>query len=152
MSSSSLYQSAILDKTHVRLTSEHPFTPEFVQHNLRPSHTKTRTQTLYEERIRGRQLILARKPRAVREKKDDDSPRIVGRREAAEKGLWRLNASEAKWELFVPLHRLWCAYVVELLAAPEKLVKADFHGSIVTGTCCGFVFFDFVLMSASAEE
>jgi ribonuclease P protein subunit POP4 len=98
----------------------------------------------------------------------------MGRREAAEKGLWRLRASEAKcgtrncplrinligrcvrrrWELFVPLHRLWCGYMTELLGPPTiqtlsgggsataaaagmhaKLVKADFHGSIVTGTC-----------------
>ncbi|KAH9023259.1 Rof/RNase P-like protein [Lactarius hengduanensis] len=77
----------------------------------------------------------------------------MGRREAAEKGLWRLREEEARWELFVPLHRLWLGYMSELLglAAPPptalqvdplampqaagmhaKLVKADFHGSIVT--------------------
>ncbi|KAF8268999.1 Rof/RNase P-like protein [Lactarius quietus] len=78
----------------------------------------------------------------------------MGRREAAEKGLWRLRSSEARWELFVPLHRLWCGYMSELLglasagggvvasasasAMPQaagmhaKLVKADFHGSIVS--------------------
>jgi len=150
MSSSSLYQSAILEEpssssttTHVRLTSERPFTPEFVQHNLRTTHSKTRTQTLYEERIRRRQLVLSRKPPPkvpVRAKKqvqhaNDDDGRM-GRREAAEKGLWRLLPSEAKWELWVPLHQLWCAYVAEMLgtdiAPAAKLVKADFHGSIVT--------------------
>jgi ribonuclease P protein subunit POP4 len=165
MSSSSLYQSAILlepTTTHVRLTSEHPFTPEFVQHNLRLTHSKTHTQTLYEERIRRRQLVLARKPPAVRaaKKKDRDDDARIGRREAAEKGLWRLSASEAKWELFVPLHRLWCAYVSELLASSDtagmhaKLVKADFHGSIVTGTCVVVlvrVFVDF-RVHVSAEE
>jgi len=78
----------------------------------------------------------------------------MGRREAAEKGLWRLRDDEARWELFVPLHRLWLGYMSELLglapmdlsnsnaspsAMPQaaagmhaKLVKADFHGSIVT--------------------
>jgi len=66
----------------------------------------------------------------------------MGRREAAEKGLWRLREDEARWELFVPLHRLWLGYMSELLglgaAMPPaagmhaKLVKADFHGSIVT--------------------
>ncbi|KAI9436118.1 Rof/RNase P-like protein [Lactarius psammicola] len=76
----------------------------------------------------------------------------MGRREAAEKGLWRLREEEARWELFVPLHRLWLGYMSELLglvapptplsvdssAMPQaagmhaKLVKADFHGSVVT--------------------
>ena len=65
-----------------------------------------------------------------------------------------------RWELFVPLHRLWCGYMSELLplsASPAngsaspmampmavgmhaKLVKADFHGSIVTGACVLFFF------------
>ena len=81
---------------------------------------------------------------------NDNAPRrSMGRREAAEKGLWKLRASEAKWALFVPLHRLWCGYMAELLGPTgtvsvaqtaaagmhAKLVKADFHGSIVTGTC-----------------
>ncbi|KAI0288943.1 Rof/RNase P-like protein [Russula brevipes] len=90
----------------------------------------------------------------------------MGRREAAEKGVWRLREEEARWDAFVPLHRLWLGYMSELLglaAAPEgpedggggdsggassssaamsravaagmhaKLLKADFHGSIVTG-------------------
>jgi len=84
----------------------------------------------------------------------------MGRREAAEKGLWRLRKEEARWDLFVPLHRLWLGYMSELLglgtpplslgeraegdararaaAMPQaaagmhaKLVKADFHGSIM---------------------
>lgn len=81
----------------------------------------------------------------------------MGRREAAEKGLWKLRAAETKWALFVPLHRLWCGYICELLGLlgerereqippavvagmHAKLVKADFHGSIVTGTCAVRVF------------
>ncbi|KAH8976982.1 RNase P/MRP, p29 subunit [Lactarius akahatsu] len=162
----------ITTTTHVRLTSTHPFTPEFVQRQLllpatsAKSKSKSRVQAraLYDERVRRRQLILAPKPpdpnrnrRPRRPKKAggaaDDAR--MGRREAAEKGLWRLRKEEARWELFVPLHRLWLGYMSELLglAAPPpttllqvdpsampqaagmhaKLVKADFHGSIVTG-------------------
>ncbi|KAH8977756.1 RNase P/MRP, p29 subunit [Lactarius akahatsu] len=173
--------------THVRLTSTHPFTPEFVQRQLllpatsAKSKSKSRVQAraLYDERVRRRQLILAPKPpdpnrnrRPRRPKKAggaaDDAR--MGRREAAEKGLWRLRKkrgagsqqrwrlsrpnNDCRWELFVPLHRLWLGYMSELLglAAPPpttllqvdpsampqaagmhaKLVKADFHGSIVT--------------------
>ncbi|KAH9991735.1 Rof/RNase P-like protein [Russula vinacea] len=79
----------------------------------------------------------------------------MGRREAAEMGIWRLREEEARWVAFVPLHRLWLGYMSELLGLAEsddaqnapatptmsmpmaagmhaKLVKADFHGSIMT--------------------
>ncbi|KAI0293511.1 Rof/RNase P-like protein [Multifurca ochricompacta] len=87
----------------------------------------------------------------------------MGRKEAAERGLWRLRDEETRWDLFVPLHRLWLGYMSELLglAIPPssssqpststststttmrtmmpqaagmhaKLLKADFHGSIMT--------------------
>ena len=113
-------------------------------------------------------MLAPKKPRerVVNNNKTDDNDnaprRSMGRREAAEKGLWKLRAFEAKWALFVPLHRLWCGYMVELLGPTgtvsvagtgmvtvaqaaaagmhAKLVKADFHGSIVTGTCVCFVF------------
>jgi ribonuclease P protein subunit POP4 len=61
-----------------------------------------------------------------------------------------------RFSLFVPLHHLWLGYMSELLGLPNvppshnapptaksipnaasmhaKLVKADFHGSIMTGT------------------
>lgn len=58
--------------------------------------------------------------------------------------------TSARFELFVPLHHLWLGYMSELLGLPPrstsslstmppaagmhaKLVKADFHGSIMTG-------------------
>ena len=59
---------------------------------------------------------------------------------------------QQRYELFVPLHELWLGYMSELLSLPPrpsddtvvpvlpnsstihpKLVKADFHGSIITG-------------------
>ena len=58
----------------------------------------------------------------------------------------------SRYELFIPLHQLWLGYMAELLglgampknlphnpAIPDsssmhgKLVKADFHGSIMSG-------------------
>jgi hypothetical protein len=44
-----------------------------------------------------------------------------------------------KYELFEPLHQLWKGYVEELfgssnpLAFTQKLLKADFHGALITG-------------------
>jgi len=76
---------------------------------------------------------------------------IIGRKEAREKGIWKLEKEQTRFDLFIPLHRLWLGYMSELLglapppSAPNpnpampsaasmhaKLVKADFHGSLIT--------------------
>ena len=87
----------------MRLTTARPYTPEFVQRQLQlppKSKSKAQARALYDERVRRRQLVLAPKPpnreksqRRVRRAADDAR---MGRREAAEKGLWRLRASEAR--------------------------------------------------------
>lgn len=58
---------------------------------------------------------------------------------------------DCRYSLFLPIHHLWVAYIAELLNLPKqpetpktpptlnvpvahaKLVKADFHGAIITG-------------------
>ncbi|ETW82598.1 RNase P, partial [Heterobasidion irregulare TC 32-1] len=71
---------------------------------------------------------------------------VIGRNEVVEKGMWKLKKEQERWDLFIPLRRLWLGYMSELLglASPPasgmpssagmhaKLVKADFHGSIMT--------------------
>ncbi|KIO28366.1 hypothetical protein M407DRAFT_181836 [Tulasnella calospora MUT 4182] len=74
----------------------------------------------------------------------------IGRNEAKRKGLWTPDKAAAQYSLFLPIHRLWVAYIAELLNLPKqpedmkapstfnvqaahaKLVKADFHGAIIT--------------------
>ncbi|KAG8928429.1 hypothetical protein FRC01_005954 [Tulasnella sp. 417] len=75
----------------------------------------------------------------------------IGRNEAKRKGVWTPDKAAAQYSLFLPIHRLWVAYIAELLNLPKqpddmkapstfnvpaahaKLVKADFHGAIMTG-------------------
>jgi hypothetical protein len=44
-----------------------------------------------------------------------------------------------RYELFVPLHELWLQYIEELYGKSnpnifgQKLLKADYHGAILTG-------------------
>ncbi|KAH7097367.1 RNase P/MRP, p29 subunit [Auriculariales sp. MPI-PUGE-AT-0066] len=72
-------------------------------------------------------------------------------------GLWTLAPQDARWSVFFPLHTLWLGYIAELLNLPHrplslesvtpaqhtqsmpstqdmqaKLVKADFHGCIIS--------------------
>ncbi|KAF8229235.1 RNase P subunit p29-like protein [Tricholoma matsutake] len=120
---------------------------------------------MYASRVQGRQILLenpARESRAkkelkakrLRQKAEKEKKRkgIISKREAKERGVWRLDETQAKFDLFVPLHHLWMGYMSELLGLSQqsssafpttqmmppsagmhpKLVKADYHGSIMT--------------------
>ncbi|KAF8063538.1 Rof/RNase P-like protein [Lyophyllum atratum] len=120
---------------------------------------------MYASRVQGRQMLLENPARASKAKQALDEKRariqaakekkrkgIIGKREAKEKGVWRFDETQAKFDLFLPLHHLWMGYMSELLGLLQpppsgppppqamqsgssmhpKLVKADFHGSIMT--------------------
>jgi ribonuclease P protein subunit POP4 len=96
----------------VKYTSAHPFTPKFVKDHLSrdtKSNTTTtkrlppfRAQALYDERVHRRQLGLARRIQSQRTKAEKEKKKGVvkrekmGRREAAEMGVWRLRREEAR--------------------------------------------------------
>lgn len=100
----------------MKYTTAHPFTPEFVQSHLAASNkssSKSRAQALYDERVRRRQIGLVERRNQVSREKGKRVPRKaglggkedvarvrakMGRREAAEKGVWRLRADEARYE------------------------------------------------------
>ncbi|RDB21834.1 Ribonuclease P protein subunit p29 [Hypsizygus marmoreus] len=146
----------------IKLSSNAPFTPTYVISQLTQSSDPA---GMYASRVQGRQMLLENPARESRAKKQLDQKRarqnadkekskkgIIGKREAKEKGVWRMDAAQAKFDLFLPLHHLWMGYMSELLGLPQrspsvppsaqaipssstmhpKLVKADFHGSIIT--------------------
>ncbi|KAI0831208.1 RNase P/MRP, p29 subunit [Trametes gibbosa] len=78
---------------------------------------------------------------------------VLSKKEGQQKGFWKLRKEETKFRLFLPLHALWLGYMSELLSlSPQpvirpgdpaaampgaagmqsKLIKADFHGAVVT--------------------
>ncbi|KAJ7726838.1 Rof/RNase P-like protein [Mycena maculata] len=84
----------------------------------------------------------------VRAAKERKKLGVLGRRQGTARGmgLWGFDESQAKFALFLPLHHLWLGYMSELLNLPQlggapralsgaaihpKLLKADFHGSII---------------------
>lgn len=87
----------------MKYTSAEPFTPTFVKDQL--TTKSSRAQALYDERVRRRQLGLARRNqsrRADAKKKKEKKGVVVkrekmGRREAAEMGIWRLREEEARY-------------------------------------------------------
>lgn len=98
----------------MKYTSAQPFTPKFVKDHLSrdiKSTTTTattkklpsfRAQALYDERVHRRQLGLAKRIQSQRTKAEKEKKKGVvkrekmGRREAAEMGVWRLRKEEAR--------------------------------------------------------
>lgn len=89
----------------MKFTSAEPFTPKFVKEHLtKPGKSTTkklsssRAQALYNERVRRRQLGLVGRSDQKEKKKKGAVVKgeKMGRREAAEKGIWRLREEEAR--------------------------------------------------------
>ncbi|KAG5352483.1 Ribonuclease P protein subunit p29 [Termitomyces sp. T112] len=151
-----------IDNKRFKLNSNAPFTQAYVTSQLTQT---TDASGMYASRVKGRQMLLENPARDSRAKKELEEKRakqrvhkekkiakVMGKREAKERGIWHFDKSQAKFELFVPLHRLWMGYMSELLGLQQppasgrpsaqampssssmhpKLVKADFHGSIIT--------------------
>ncbi|KAJ8082585.1 RNase P/RNase MRP complex subunit [Marasmius tenuissimus] len=148
----------------LKFNSAKPFVPTFVQSSATQASDPAE---IYASRIHGRKILLENPARESRKRKEQEEKRqrrathnqkkklgIIGRREAKEKGVWKFDEAQAKFDLFLPLHHLWMGYMSELLGLPQanpnsnspptlkdvptsagmhpKLVKADFHGSIMT--------------------
>lgn len=144
----------------VKFNTDAPFTPTYIQASLTRSgdpqgiytnRVKNRHIVLENPaRTSNTQKEYdAKKARRELEKKKRKSS-ALGRRSADAKGLWKLENGAERFDLFLPLHQLWMGYMSELLglsppssvpvaeAMPNassmhpKLVKADFHGSLLT--------------------
>ncbi|KIJ49435.1 hypothetical protein M422DRAFT_27802 [Sphaerobolus stellatus SS14] len=174
-----LSQVTQLKGQRLKLSSNAPFIPTYVQ-SLLPSGVDT--STVYASRIQNRQIALENPAKQSRAKQLEEqrkarrlkdavkrSIQTLNRKEASVRGIWDLKKDETRYELFLPLHLLWKAYMAESLGLnprpkgsinpstlrmpnvqgmQAKLVKADFHGSIISVRkaknpslvgCCGIV-------------
>ncbi|EPQ53887.1 RNase P subunit p29-like protein [Gloeophyllum trabeum ATCC 11539] len=141
---------APLANRRLTITSTAPFTPTYVQSHL----TTSDPAGTYASRISGKQIMLENPAKESKAKKERDEKK-ARRKEAkakagqgllaVQRGPWRLHKSQ--FDLFLPLHHMWLGYMSELHNLPPrsnarstpnvsnmhaKLVKADFHGSLIT--------------------
>ncbi|KAF8943041.1 RNase P/RNase MRP complex subunit [Haplosporangium gracile] len=75
---------------------------------------------------------------AQRRRKRANKAKVLTAKEKRQLNVYDIPLVSRKYELFEPLHQLWKGYVEELfgnanpLAFTQKLLKADFHGAIIT--------------------
>ncbi|KAJ7054599.1 RNase P subunit p29-like protein [Mycena amicta] len=157
-----LYAGLPVSKANQKLkfTADNPFTPTYIQEVVTQNsnaqeiyRTRVHGRMLLLENIdkqsKARLEMKAKKAKA-KEAKERKKLGVLGRRHrtARAMGLWSFDESQAKFALFLPLHQLWLGYMSELLNLPQpgsgprrlpsaaamhpRLLKADFHGSIIT--------------------
>jgi ribonuclease P protein subunit POP4 len=100
----------------------------------------------YESKVKGKVLLLedsipdfqAKKQKKT-EQKIRKKKKTMNRKERKRLGLHEVPEEARNWEFFVPLHKLWCSYMKDLIADSNneimiygKLLKADLHGAILT--------------------
>ncbi|KAJ7123667.1 Rof/RNase P-like protein [Mycena epipterygia] len=155
-----LYRPLKAAPVKLKLTAADPFTPKYVKEivsqasnpgEIYASRVHGRMLLLENAAKDSREKKEREEKKAkVRAAKERKKLGGLGKRQgtARELGLWGFDAAQANFALFLPLHHLWMGYMSELLNLPQrtaapprapsgasihpKLLKADFHGSIMT--------------------
>lgn len=133
---------------------------------LKRAHSPDQANTIFRERVKQRPLLLrptspdpdldARsKRRSLRHQKakyqrssSSTKPKPLSAKQKRRLDLYDIPASQRKFAIYAPLHRMWCAYIREILglgregkrtfvdanSAGPVLVSADYHGALLEVT------------------
>ncbi|KAI8902385.1 Rof/RNase P-like protein [Globomyces pollinis-pini] len=144
-----------LTKSKLNHEQSHTFTSDFVKGTLLQKNQNPNLQ--FDTKVKDKILQLddrvtnfaTLKSKRIQQQKKNNR-KLLYRKQRRELGLYDIPKESQKyhqlnvnvrWDLFVPLHQLWLGYMDNLLKDVTnlqnifaKLVKADFHGAIVTVT------------------
>ncbi|RUP50252.1 hypothetical protein BC936DRAFT_139858 [Jimgerdemannia flammicorona] len=116
------------------------FVPGFVTAQVSSDYN---ARQVYNAKVKDKVLMLDNPAKESADKKERKQNRRGTRRmtarEKREKKVYEVPADCQDYALFIPLHNLWLQYVEELfgrqgnaITHAQKLVKADYHGAIMT--------------------
>jgi len=112
--------------------------------------TEMSAQSTIESKLGNKTVALdnpSKTTAATKIKKHTKGPGLSAKRRK-ELGSPIVEADACKYKLYLPLHQLWTKYITHLLKGAggpivgERLIKADYHGAIMTvvrSTCPAFV-------------
>ncbi|KAI7252708.1 RNase P/MRP, p29 subunit [Hortaea werneckii] len=131
---------------------------------LKRAHSPDQANTIFRERVKQRPLLLrptspdpdldARSKRqSLRDQKtkphpSSTKPKPLSAKQKRRLSLYDIPAPQRKYAIYAPLHRMWCAYIREILglgregkrtfvdanSAGPILVSADYHGALLEVT------------------
>lgn len=142
----------LLSRAHPPSTADTIFATKVIQ---RPLHLRPTSPDPTSQDARSQRRLLRLRKSAHKARKQ--KPRPLSAKEKRILGVYDIPASAQKYDLYVPLHKLWVGYMWEILGLKEgepsggyvtaqgqgaKLASADFHGAevqVVRSRCVGRV-------------
>lgn len=116
------------------------FVPNFVMGSI--ESTSKDPAKIYTAKVKDKVMLLDNPLKSSEEKKKrtilKKKVKTMSAKEKRQTRIYEIPKECHKYELFVPLHELWLQYIEELYgkSSPnifgQKLLKADFHGAILT--------------------
>ncbi|KAJ1779943.1 RNase P/RNase MRP complex subunit [Coemansia sp. RSA 518] len=143
------------------------FTPAFIERVIDTEKSDVNAKVAYSDRVKGRMLLLTNPFKDKTSKLDKIGDAGVGKKSGRKKitakekrqlKIYDIPEEARRYELFLPLHRLWTKYISSLFGdrdiasqladakqqqqALGRLIKADLHGaklSVERSKCPNFV-------------
>ncbi|KAF1392449.1 hypothetical protein PFLUV_G00028010 [Perca fluviatilis] len=122
-----------LSRTHARA-----FAQAFLKNSIR-QHRHHEMKDM----LKHKALILGyARPKKDKSKRKSKKAKGLNAQQKRERKVFQIKPEHQRYELFLPLHELWRQYVIDLCGGlkptsnpqlvQQKLLKADFHGAIIT--------------------
>ncbi|KAJ2156559.1 RNase P/RNase MRP complex subunit, partial [Coemansia sp. RSA 552] len=143
------------------------FTQGFIRRTIDAAGSETKAQTTFMDRVDGRAVLLTNpyKDKATLPNRSGEAgiAKRAGRKritakEKRQTKIYDIPEESRRYELFLPLHRLWTKYIITLLGDKDistegadlkhqqillgRIIKADLHGakmSVERSKCPNFV-------------
>ncbi|XP_043937604.1 ribonuclease P protein subunit p29 isoform X2 [Protopterus annectens] len=110
----------------------------FVNTFLKRCMPKLSSETI-QEKLNRKALVLNH---SLKKEKKKRKTKSLSAKERQEMKIFEIKPEQQRYELFLPLHELWKQYIRDLcgglkpnaqpLMVQSKLLKADFHGALIT--------------------
>ncbi|XP_061612182.1 ribonuclease P protein subunit p29 isoform X2 [Phyllopteryx taeniolatus] len=115
------------------------FTRAFL-HNNTEAHPRHDPKSLLSHKA-----VILEYPRTKKKALNKKRAKGINAQQKRQLKIFHLKSEHQRYELFLPLHELWKQYILDLCngfkptsspqSVQQKLLKADFHGAIITGGC-----------------
>ncbi|XP_032394148.1 ribonuclease P protein subunit p29 [Etheostoma spectabile] len=117
-------------------TEAQSFTQAFLKNSIW-QHSHREIQNMLKHKA-----VILGYSRPKKDKRSSKKAKGLNARQKREMKIFQIKPEHQRYELFLPLHELWRQYVIDLCGGlkptsspqlvQQKLLKADFHGAIIT--------------------
>ncbi|XP_026234775.1 ribonuclease P protein subunit p29 [Anabas testudineus] len=114
------------------------FTEAFLKNSIRQNARHDLTSMLSHKAV----ILGFARPKKDKSKRNSKKAKGLNAHQKRAMKIFQIKPEHQRYELFLPLHQLWRQYIVDLCGGlkptsspqfvQQKLLKADFHGAIIT--------------------